>query len=77
MVALEAATAPLRRLGAVVVGGFSDAWHLLTCLDNKSLAEEISGRQVRCKCRHVRTFLQTDHHNADICMVYRRYLWDG
>ena len=37
MVALEAAAVPFRLEGAVVVGGFSEAWHLLICLESRSL----------------------------------------
>lgn len=37
--ALDAAAVPFRLEGAVVVGGFSEAWHLLICLDSKSLRE--------------------------------------
>ena len=38
VVALDAAAVPLRREGAVVVGGFSEAWHLLMCRERRSLA---------------------------------------
>lgn len=38
VVARQAAAAPLRLwLGALVVGGFSLAWHLLMCLESRSL----------------------------------------
>ena len=32
-----------RRDGAVVVGGFSEAWHLLMCRERRSLARRRSG----------------------------------
>lgn len=37
---------PLRRLGAVVVGGLSPAWHLFTCLESRSLPSQRSKARV-------------------------------
>ena len=42
VVARESAAVPLRRLlGAVVVGGFSDAWHLFMWRESRSLGVDV------------------------------------
>ena len=37
---VEAPCWPFLRVGAVVVGGLSPAWHLLTCLERRSLVDD-------------------------------------
>lgn len=74
---------PLRRLGAVVVGGLSPAWHLFTCLESRSLPSQRSKARVSQKAKTIeafevkRTFARTGLHSADICKGGPRCLRQG
>jgi hypothetical protein len=74
VVARHAATPPLRRwLGAVVTGGFSDAWHLLIWRESRSLCApslmsdgaHVDGR------RRALTCARTGRRSADTCRADR------
>jgi hypothetical protein len=74
VVARHAATPPLRRwFGAVVTGGFSDAWHLLIWRESRSLCApslisdeaHVDGR------RRALTCARTGRRSADTCRADR------
>jgi len=71
VVAREADAEPFLRT-PVVGNGFSLAWHLLTCLDRRSLRGELGVWSN--ETWKGRTSEQTDRHNIDIYKVYRQCL---
>jgi hypothetical protein len=69
--ARETEAEPFLRVFPVVGGGFSFAWHLLTCLESRSL---VLDENTIAHTAEQQTFWQTDHHNAGTCRVCRQYL---